>query len=60
MNRNGTELKKVLHTRDLVMLAFGAAIGWAWVVLSGDWILTGGTLGAVLGFALGGLMVLWE
>ncbi len=59
MNRNGTELKKVLHTRDLVMLAFGAAIGWAWVVLSGDWILTGGTLGAVLGFALGGLMVLF-
>lgn len=59
MNENDTELKKVLHTRDLVMLAFGAAIGWAWVVLSGDWLLTGGTLGAVLGFVLGGLMVLF-
>lgn len=35
------------------MLAFGAAIGWAWVVLSGDWILTGGTLGAVLDLPLG-------
>lgn len=59
MNENKAELKKVLHTRDLIMLAFGAAIGWAWVVLSGDWLLAGGTLGAILGFAFGGLMILF-
>ena len=54
---NKSKLKKVLKTTDMTALAFGAAIGWAWVVSSGDWLLTGGTLGAILGFVLGGVMV---
>lgn len=54
---NKSKLKKVLKTTDMIALAFGAAIGWAWVVSSGDWLLTGGTLGAILGFVLGGVMV---
>ena len=57
MTEKRDSFKKVLHTRDLIALAFGAAIGWAWVVLSGEWLETGGTLGAVLGFVLGGVMV---
>ena len=57
MPENDVTFKKVLHARDLVALALGAAIGWAWVALSGDWLLTGGTLGAILGFAIGGAMV---
>ena len=32
-------------------------IGWGWVVSTGDWIGRGGVLGAVIGFAIGGIMV---
>lgn len=59
MEEKNGKLQKILQTRDIIALAFGAAIGWAWVVLSGDWLLTGGTLGAILGFVLGGVMVLF-
>lgn len=59
MEEKNGKLQKILQTRDIIALAFGAAIGWAWVVLSGDWLLTGGTLGAILGFAIGGVMVLF-
>ncbi len=34
-------------------------IGWGWVVLSGEWIQTAGTLGAILAFVIGGVMVLF-
>lgn len=59
MEEKSGKLQKILQTRDIVALAFGAAIGWAWVVLSGDWLMTGGTLGAILGFVIGGIMVLF-
>lgn len=59
MEQNNGKLQKILQTRDIIALAFGAAIGWAWVVLSGDWLMTGGTLGAILGFVIGGVMVLF-
>ncbi|MGN0909698.1 MAG: APC family permease, partial [Succinivibrio sp.] len=39
------------------MIAFGAMIGWSWVVSTGDWIARGGVLGAALGFVFGGIMV---
>ena len=32
-------------------------IGWGWVVLTGDWITVAGSLGAILAFGVGGLMV---
>lgn len=51
------KLKKVLTRKDAISLAFGAAIGWSWVALLGNWIEFGGTLGAILGFILGGVMV---
>ena len=56
-NINKSEFQKVLRTRDVIMLAFGAMIGWGWVVSSGQWIQTGGVLGTVLGFLIGGLMI---
>lgn len=59
MEQENGKLQKILQTRDIISLAFGAAIGWAWVVLSGEWLLTGGTLGAILGFVIGGVMVLF-
>ena len=54
---NNNELQRVLRTRDVIMLAFGAMIGWGWVVSSGQWIQAGGVLGTVIGFLIGGLMI---
>ncbi len=49
--------QKVLGTKDVLMVAFGAMIGWGWVVSSGQWIQTGGALGTALGFFIGGVMI---
>jgi amino acid transporter len=53
------KFKRVLNKWEIFALAFGAMIGWSWVILSGDWIRTAGTLGAVLAFVIGGVMVLF-
>ncbi|MBF2719597.1 amino acid permease [Psychrobacter sp. NG254] len=51
-------LKKSLGMFDIIALAFGAMVGWGWVVLAGGWILSAGTWGAMLAFFLGGLAVI--
>lgn len=56
-NNSNQDLQRVLRTRDVIMLAFGAMIGWGWVVSSGQWIQAGGVLGTVLGFLIGGIMI---
>ena len=48
---------KVLNSKDVLVTAFGAMIGWGWVVASGDWILNAGTMGTVIGFIIGGIMI---
>ena len=55
--RNEKEFTKVFNICDILVIAFGAMIGWGWVVSAGDWIRTGGVLGAVLGFAAGGIAI---
>lgn len=50
--------ERVLQQRHVLALAFGAMIGWSWVLLSGMWIERAGTLGAALAFLLaGGAMI---
>lgn len=56
-NKSNQSFQKVLRTRDVIMLAFGAMIGWGWVVSSGQWIQAGGVIGTVIGFLIGGLMI---
>lgn len=51
-------LVQVLGRRDALALAFGAMIGWSWVLLTGPWTTQAGSLGAVLGFAVGGLAMM--
>ena len=51
-------LNKSLSTLDILALAFGAMIGWGWVVLAGGWVSSAGVLGAVLAFFLGGIAVI--
>lgn len=50
---------KVIGRRDVLALAFGAMIGWGWVVTTGLWITRAGSLGAVMAFLIGGLLVVF-
>lgn len=50
---------RVLGNRDVIALAFGAMIGWGWVVLVGDWVVSAGSMGAILAFAIGGIAVIF-
>ncbi len=58
-NNQNQEMAKTLGRADVLCLAFGAMIGWGWVVLSGNWIATGGSLGAALAFLVGGFIVIF-
>lgn len=53
-NNDAVTFLRVLGRREVLALAFGAMIGWSWVVLSGTWITSAGTLGAIIAFLLGG------
>lgn len=46
-----------MGTSDILVVAFGAMIGWGWVVTSGRWIQSAGTIGTVIGFIIGGIMI---
>lgn len=48
---------RVLGRRDVLVLAFGAMIGWSWVLMSGYWVQTAGTLGTLVAFAAAGLAI---
>lgn len=50
-------MNKVLNTGDVLVTAFGAMIGWGWVVSSGGWIQSAGAIGTALGFLIGGIMI---
>lgn len=52
------ELVRVLARADVLALAFGAMIGWGWIVLTGGAILNAGSLGAIIAFIIGGIAVL--
>ena len=48
---------KVLKSREVIALGFGAMIGWSWVLMTGVWLTNAGTLGTLIAFALGGFAV---
>jgi APA family basic amino acid/polyamine antiporter len=51
-------LARKLRSTDYFALAWGSMVGVGWLVVMDDWLLRGGTLGAVLGFAVGGALLL--
>ncbi|MDZ4353543.1 MAG: APC family permease [Arthrobacter sp.] len=53
-----TSLLKVLGNWDALALGFGAMIGFGWVVLTGGWIASAGTMGAVLAMVTGGAIMM--
>lgn len=59
MENEESDFSRVLSRRDVLALAVGAMIGWGWIVLAGDWIQQAGTYGAMIAFALGGVLVLF-
>jgi amino acid transporter len=52
------QLARKLRLTDYFALAFGTMIGAGWLVLMDDWLGRSGPLGAILGFALGGILLL--
>jgi basic amino acid/polyamine antiporter, APA family len=53
-----TLLARKLGLWNYFALGFGTMIGTGWVVLMDDWLGRGGPLGAMLGFAVGGILLL--
>jgi APA family basic amino acid/polyamine antiporter len=53
-----TTLARKLRLADYFALAFGTMVGVGWLVLMDDWLGRGGPLGAMLAFALGGILLL--
>lgn len=52
-----TSLVRALGSWDTLAIGFGAMIGFGWVVLTGGWLESAGTLGAVSAFVVGGIIM---
>lgn len=57
-NEPRQQLSRDIGTSQFFTLAFGSIIGVGWVVALSSWLNQAGPLGAVLGFAGGGLLVM--
>ncbi len=47
------KLERVIGFRGYIAIGFGVMVGVGWLVYAGQWLLTGGVLGAILGFVVG-------
>jgi amino acid transporter len=52
------QLARKLRVVDYFTLGWGTMVGVGWLVVMDDWLLRGGTLGGILGFAIGGALLL--
>jgi amino acid transporter len=50
-------LIRVLRRREVLALAFGAMIGWSWVALADTWLEAAGSIGALIAFLIGGVVI---
>jgi APA family basic amino acid/polyamine antiporter len=53
-----TTLARQLRATDYFTLGWGTMVGVGWLVIMDDWLLRGGALGALLGFVIGGALLL--
>src|SRR5436190_2209104 len=53
-----TTLARKLRVIDYFTLGWGTMVGVGWLVVMDDWLLRGGVLGGILGFAIGGVLLL--
>ncbi len=56
-SHSASQLARVLARKDVLALAFGAMIGWGWIVMTGSWIESAGSLGAITAFLIGGVAI---
>lgn len=49
--------EKVLTSRHVIALAFGAMVGWSWVLVTGLWVSTAGSVGTLIAFLIGGVAI---
>lgn len=52
-----TQLARTLRLTDYFALGWGTMVGVGWLVVMDDWLQRGGSLGAVLGFVIGGVLL---
>jgi len=52
-----SQLARKLRLTDYFTLGWGTMVGVGWLVVMDDWLLRGGALGALLGFAIGGALL---
>ncbi|HVI11213.1 MAG TPA: APC family permease, partial [Candidatus Binatia bacterium] len=53
-----SQLARKLRLTDYFTLGWGTMVGVGWLVVMDDWLTRGGALGALLGFAIGGALLL--
>ncbi len=53
-----TQLARKLRLTDYFTLGWGTMVGVGWLVVMDDWLLRGGPLGGILGFLIGGALLL--
>jgi amino acid transporter len=53
-----TRLARKLRIVDYFSLGWGTMVGVGWLVVMDDWLTRGGPLGGILGFAIGGTLLL--
>jgi len=51
-------LARQLRATDYFTLGWGTMVGVGWLVIMDDWLMRGGSLGALLGFVIGGALLL--
>lgn len=57
MSAENVTFVRTLTNLDTIAIGFGAMIGFGWVVLTGGWLESAGTLGAALAFVVGGAIM---
>lgn len=57
MSTQGQHFDRVLGRLDVIAVAFGAMIGFGWIVLTGNFLNNAGTFGAAMAFVVGGIVV---
>ena len=55
--RATVSLRRTLRPTDYFTLSFGSMVGVGWMVVIDDWLSRGGSVGAMLGFLVGGLVL---
>ena len=53
-----TQLARTLRVTDYFTLGWGTMVGVGWLVIMDDWLTRGGAVGALLGFVIGGSVLL--